>query len=1565
MRAVAVAALRAGDGNGLRCAHDHLRHEQHHAAPPTGFAQLAPLRSQRRQRHVLPLLGLLLLAAAVVLELLLPPSPLRAVEAVLVQQPSVSANINVLYMPAFTNALLAYQVSVPTYNRLTLTPGASPAAGLAAALQGTYDFVVTTTSIPPAQAVSLASMRAYPIMVNAFAPFYSFPPAANGATMERLILSMLGMCQILRGNITMWNDPRLQDINPALPLPAQEIKVVMLGFPTDGGLAMSRLCTKVDAEWAVLPGLGVTPFPNYAAYIPASRLTLTAAVQGPGGHASLLLDTPYAFGMNSQTMVASINVQNAMLINQAGRAVLPTRDTVQQSFLELAGKGLVEGGSGLDLTNSQGTFAWPIVMNGWLWLESDKTQSTCASKKSTLEFLLWVYTSDVVAQAGDAAFTHLLPQLYLTQSGLLRKIRAEITCSGTAMMASDTSSASLQGSAILQSFLTFLLQMYSGVDGDLSYAFARAEENLALQRLSSNEIDVASVSTAALTDEQIDTFLADVPTINGVPLASLPVRLDELGNVLPPQGEVVLAQGGMIVPAFLGAVVATHNLPAEITALYATWSTVNTLGGLPELYPLQITPDMLARTFTAGMLSWLDTEFVALNPQLIPWFNRTGANPFLRTVVCCSDLTDPAVATTVFTRAMLRTRYINDTYGASSSLKYEMPVVNLFPLLGIPGFVQTMIDREARLPAKLAMSPGFMSYRMLASGSTNPTTDFLIATDSGTVAASVESIKACVAPLVSSKEKLAEIFSPKGSRYWSGEMTRKNALGCYPMTSALSFALPRAYTNAAVTAAAASSATSVQAAELQVMGSCSRARKNLQLVAWMQTAPALATVASSSGLVRLSDFEPIRVAVMSALNSATCDGETILITLPYYWSMPTAATSAAIAAATVLLLLCVITAVALFQYRHLPAIRGASPVFLGVVIGGLVLSSIGWLAWTSSDVSTATCLVFQWFSSLGFSLVFAPLFAKTWRIWQIFSANKIRIVKISNKKLGVVVGAIVGFDAILLVVWSAVSPLQPVLFVQEPLVSDGAEERITLCAPLGSAGLAMLGVVAAYKGGLLVFGAVMGFTTRKVTQHYNEASSIAWSVYNAVFVSLIVAALLASLVDALGDTTVFLVLFLLVWVMLATWGLVFLPKAPAIWAAVQGQQGKGEPVPDLPTSGTNTSGAGGSNFSFASVMGMSAEKLNAYAKALEAQLDRVKRRIHTVTGQPYQPLATGPGGASKGPGSGGIDSATANRENRTGSETGVVTGYGVRMSPMSGAVRPSSNAVAYREHLAGSNGIGGGGGGWVGQTGEQGSIYAVRARSPSAEDLPGSPSASPTSMRFNSGGGGGGGGGGPNASPAGGPLAFMRSNTNSTMGNGARRPSFQQLSPQLQPQQQHLPGQVKVHAPRERQRASSVTSSPQAPEASPTLVAVTEAGSGGSNSRAESPEQEQGAAMIGDEPQRLRLHASISDESAVDNPSGNSPADPATGAGAGNANGNSTGNGSERNSAEDGVVAVLLAAGASAAAAAGSSSSRKFSTSGAAGTTARAGHERGPSSDDLLRVSQAAKPSSRSKPQAS
>ena len=61
--------------------------------------------------------------------------------------------------------------------------------------------------------------------------------------------------------------------------------------------------------------------------------------------------------------------------------------------------------------------------------------------------------------------------------------------------------------------------------------------------------------------------------------------------------------------------------------------------------------------------------------------------------------------------------------------------------------------------------------------------------------------------------------------------------------------------------------------------------------------------------------------------------------------------------------------------------------------------------------------------------------------------------------------------------------------------------QITYCSPSGPTFIAIL---AGLKGLILVFGTIMSFTTRGVSDNFNESRPIAFSIYNTTFTSLIV-----------------------------------------------------------------------------------------------------------------------------------------------------------------------------------------------------------------------------------------------------------------------------------------------------------------------------------------------------------------------------------------------------------------------------------------------------------------------------
>ena len=75
------------------------------------------------------------------------------------------------------------------------------------------------------------------------------------------------------------------------------------------------------------------------------------------------------------------------------------------------------------------------------------------------------------------------------------------------------------------------------------------------------------------------------------------------------------------------------------------------------------------------------------------------------------------------------------------------------------------------------------------------------------------------------------------------------------------------------------------------------------------------------------------------------------------------------------------------------------------------------------DASHISCQVPLWLISLGFSLVFGTIFAKTYRVYKIFNNPKLRKVRIKNSELFKIIIFFLLWDVLLLTIWYLVDPL--------------------------------------------------------------------------------------------------------------------------------------------------------------------------------------------------------------------------------------------------------------------------------------------------------------------------------------------------------------------------------------------------------------------------------------------------------------------------------------------------------------------------------------------------------------
>ena len=324
--------------------------------------------------------------------------------------------------------------------------------------------------------------------------------------------------------------------------------------------------------------------------------------------------------------------------------------------------------------------------------------------------------------------------------------------------------------------------------------------------------------------------------------------------------------------------------------------------------------------------------------------------------------------------------------------------------------------------------------------------------------------------------------------------------------------------------------------------SCTPGLDSLQLVSWLYNTDVSGTVTSAHYVAQLVDVQGVYAAYTATLNSVLCDGTTLLITLPVVWQLNTGIEALGYAASSLGIAMVTAYAAFTFVYRNHALIRSASPLFLSISFLGLQLM-FGSIIALVSPVTASSCAAFNWLLNCGVMCTFGPLFAKTWRIYRIFGRRKLSVIKISNRKLLAIVSALFAVELILMTVWQSLSPLQPYLSVS----TSGSPTVTTDYVQCGArgAGATMLAVIGVEKGLLFVFGALMAFSTRKVSSQFNDSSQVALSIYNVVFSTAIIG-IIAFVIGATGDVLVGLILFVALWVGFFTACMLIVPKIIAI-----------------------------------------------------------------------------------------------------------------------------------------------------------------------------------------------------------------------------------------------------------------------------------------------------------------------------------------------------------------------------------------------------------------------------------
>lgn len=197
----------------------------------------------------------------------------------------------------------------------------------------------------------------------------SFIPVANipGVHTGQLRLDDATLAGIFLGTIKKWNDPRLVELNPRLPLPDAEINTVHRNSGNTITYVLSSYLSKVSPEWAAKVGVGSTL--NW----PVGQEV------GKGTNEDMMAyikETPYSIGFTMLSLVLKNKMNLVKMKNRDGKFVSATPEGVMAASTNA--KWNVEDGFYNILTDQPGPDTWPFVMTGYatLKLEPANPQNT-------------------------------------------------------------------------------------------------------------------------------------------------------------------------------------------------------------------------------------------------------------------------------------------------------------------------------------------------------------------------------------------------------------------------------------------------------------------------------------------------------------------------------------------------------------------------------------------------------------------------------------------------------------------------------------------------------------------------------------------------------------------------------------------------------------------------------------------------------------------------------------------------------------------------------------------------------------------------------------------------------------------------------------------------------------------------------------------------------------------------------------------------------------------------------------------------------------------------------------
>jgi len=257
----------------------------------------------------------------------------------------------------------------------------------------TVTFGASDMPLQPAE-LKKWNMVQFPTVVGGDVPVVNL----DGVKPNDLKLDGDTLARVFLGEITKWDDPAIQKLNPNAKLPSQAIVVVHRSDGSGTTFIWTDYLSKVSAKWK--SDVGASTSVEWPTGIGA---------KGNEGVANNVANTKGSIGYVEYAYAKQNNMTTVSMINKDGKTVAPDAAAFQAAAAyadwEKADSFYVI------LTNQPGAASWPIAGATFILMYKQPPDSAAAAE--ALKFFAWAYANgDKMAEALDYV---PMPKIVVTQ----------------------------------------------------------------------------------------------------------------------------------------------------------------------------------------------------------------------------------------------------------------------------------------------------------------------------------------------------------------------------------------------------------------------------------------------------------------------------------------------------------------------------------------------------------------------------------------------------------------------------------------------------------------------------------------------------------------------------------------------------------------------------------------------------------------------------------------------------------------------------------------------------------------------------------------------------------------------------------------------------------------------------------------------------------------------------------------------------------------------------------------------------------------------------------------------